>query len=585
MVIAHNISAINTYNKMGISATATDRSMEKLSSGYKINRAADDAAGLSISEKMRSQIRGLNQASENAQNGISMIQTAEGALNEAHSICQRMRELAVQAANDTNAASDRAALQSEIDQLTSEINRIGNTTEFNGMKLLNGSKIKIAGNEDIEVADADGTKAINFSNDKAVNTAKLQLVDNIKIVGTGDVDYDKLQAIEGVNTIEIGKKDGKLVAKLDFVEAKDVDTAANGKLAGIKEAHYEPMELVQDANGDWVYDQHGIQFKVTKDSAQQFITNGDDKDITKLDLYTAAGVTDNVVKAKSTNSGSYGIDNDYNNDSSANITVSDNTFKLNAWGDGAQRIDYDRVEVNYQNAAAGAKATLTVEFYSGSDKVITDKIDLAAPGANGTVAYNANGLQFTVKIGANAADGDKMSLSVDLDKEYGVNTYEGKGQDSDNSVYFHVGANTNQVINTTFGDMRAKALGLTGNGEGFTDEYTVNNGTESTPTERGLNISTRSGANHAIEVIDNAVSKISEERSKYGAIQNRLEYTINNVDTTAENMTNAESTIRDTDMAAEMMDLTKTQILQQASQAMLAQAMQRPQQVLQLLQQ
>ncbi|MCQ2910825.1 MAG: hypothetical protein MJ244_01425 [Clostridia bacterium] len=133
--------------------------------------------------------------------------------------------------------------------------------------------------------------------------------------------------------------------------------------------------------------------------------------------------------------------------------------------------------------------------------------------------------------------------------------------------------------------MRAHALGLTGNGEGFTDDYTVNNGTDSTPTECGLNISTRAGANHAIDVIDNAVTLISQERSKYGAIQNRLEYTINNVDTTAENMTNAESTIRDTDMASEMMELTKNQILQQASQAMLSQAMQRPQQVLQLLQQ
>ena len=143
MIIAHNISAINTYNKMGVSSKSTDKSMEKLSSGYRINRAADDAAGLSISEKMRSQIRGLTQASTNAENGVSMIQTAEGALNEAHSIMQRMRELAVQAANDTNAASDREALQSEIDQLTSEINRIGNTTEFNGMKLLNGTKVKV----------------------------------------------------------------------------------------------------------------------------------------------------------------------------------------------------------------------------------------------------------------------------------------------------------------------------------------------------------------------------------------------------------------------------------------------------------
>ena len=140
MVIAHNISALNTYKSLGIAGNQADNSMEKLSSGYKINKAADDAAGLSISEKMRSQIRGLNQASTNAENGVSMIQTAEGALNEQHSILQRMRELAVQAATDTNAKEDREALQSEMAQLSSEINRIGSTTEFNGMKILDGSK-------------------------------------------------------------------------------------------------------------------------------------------------------------------------------------------------------------------------------------------------------------------------------------------------------------------------------------------------------------------------------------------------------------------------------------------------------------
>ena len=212
MIIAHNISAINTYNRMGVSSKSTDKSMEKLSSGYRINRAADDAAGLSISEKMRSQIRGLNQASDNAQQGISMIQTAEGALNEAHSICQRMRELAVQAANDTNAASDREALQGEIDQLTSEINRIGNTTEFNGMKLLNGSKTTTTGKEEVVIAKA-GQVDIAMGTPGASNTAGLQLKANIQIADTSSdtslINTKQLHELEGSNTIEISNKDGK----------------------------------------------------------------------------------------------------------------------------------------------------------------------------------------------------------------------------------------------------------------------------------------------------------------------------------------------------------------------------------------
>lgn len=139
MVVQHNMSALNTNRQLGISTSSLSTSTEKLSSGYKINRAADDAAGLSISEKMRSQIRGLNKASDNAEDGISLVQTAEGALNEAHSILQRMNELATQAANDTNTSVDRDAIQDEIDQLTSEINRIQSTTQFNTMNLLDGS--------------------------------------------------------------------------------------------------------------------------------------------------------------------------------------------------------------------------------------------------------------------------------------------------------------------------------------------------------------------------------------------------------------------------------------------------------------
>ncbi|MCQ2911420.1 MAG: flagellin [Clostridia bacterium] len=402
MVIAHNISALNTYKSLGIAGGSADKSMEKLSSGYKINKAADDAAGLSISEKMRSQIRGLNQASTNASNGVSMIQTAEGALNEEHSILQRMRELAVQSATDTNASEDREALQSEMAQLTNEINRIGSTTEFNGMKILDGSKTN-------KVATTESAAA---------------------------------------------------------AETLTVTLGAGTKL---------------DANQRVTL--NGRQYKVGADAA----------------------ATDN-----------------------ASVTLT---------------------------AVIAEKTVETKDDYVG--------LSLEGREVKAVTSFTA-GKDATVDAAT-----------------------------KDDSVYFHVGANSNQVINTEFKDMRARALGISSTGSGvsaagkndgvFVETANVNNGTSSTNTEHSLNISTREGANTAIEVIDKAIKRVSNERSKYGAIQNRLEYTINNLNTTAENMTAAESTVRDVDMASEMMEFTKNNILQQAAQAMLVQANSRPQQALQLL--
>lgn len=308
MIINHNIAALNTHRQLSSATGAQSKSMEKLASGLRINRAGDDAAGLAISEKMRGQIRGLDQASKNSQDGISLIQTAEGALNETTDILQRMRELATQASTDTNTTSDRGEIQKEINSLTSEINRIGNTTEFNTQKLLNGAK-------DSTVLDVDGT------------------------------------------------------------------------------------------------------------------------------------------------------------------------------------------------GVAGA------------------------------------GLQF------------------------------------------QIGANENQSLTLEIKDMRAAALNLTSAtaAAGFTAAEGVSNGTDSTAVEFGLDVSTAASASSAITAIQAAIDNVSAERSNLGANQNRLEHTINNLGTSSENLTAAESRIRDVDMAKEMMEQTKNSILGQAAQAMLAQANQQPQGVLQLL--
>lgn len=386
MIINHNMNALNAHRNMGVNNTNAGKSMEKLSSGLRINRAGDDAAGLAISEKMRGQIRGLEQSSRNAADGISMIQTAEGALNETTNILQRMRELAVQAGNDTNTTSDREEIQKEIDQLTEEIDRIANNTEFNTQKLLNGNKSGEA----------------------------------------GEVVSEKVEAVQGKFTITVGKA----------LNAQD---------------------------------------KITIDG----------KEIT---LTAATKVTvQNEIKAA--------LNNKYD------VTYDDtnHTIKLvQVKGEDKKRME----------ATFGGKAL----------KVKTDE--------------------------AGSSEIDEV-LS------------EGK-------VNLQVGANAKQNMSVEIGDMRADALGIKKDG-------------------KGLSIETADDANVAVSKFDEALNKVSSQRANLGAAQNRLEYTISNLDNTAENLTSAESTLRDVDMAKEMMEYSKNNILNQAAQAMISQANQQPQNVLQLL--
>ena len=364
MIINHNMGAINAQRNMGINSGAAAKSMEKLSSGLKINRAGDDAAGLSISEKMRAQIRGLNQASTNAEDGISMIQTAEGALTETHSILQRMRELAVQSANDTNTDTDRGEIQKEISQLKSEVNRISTDTEFNKKPLLNGTL---------------GTKI-------DMDTTKTDVLTNGAVNG---IDY-------------------------------------NGGLGA------EEWTLAGNADGSYT------------------LTGGTSGDVYKSNIVTA---------------GKDGV------------------------------LDF------------GGKVQIKV---------------------NNSIANDAlNNLKITVT-------GTQATLQI--------------------------GANKDQNTSISIGNMNAATLGV-----------------------NDVDVSSQDEANDAIGTIETAIQRVSAERSKLGAVQNRLEHTINNLGTSSENLTAAESRIRDTDMAAEMSEYSKNNILQQAAQAMLAQAKSAPEGVLQLL--
>lgn len=410
MIINHNIAALNTHRQLASATNAQSKSMEKLSSGMRINRAGDDAAGLAISEKMRGQIRGLDQASRNSQDAISLIQTAEGALNETHDILQRMRELANQAASDTNTSSDRDEIQKEINSLTSEINRIGNTTEFNTQKLLNGSK------------------------------------------------DTKTQAQTG--------------------------TPEKAATAGV---------------------------------------------------YTLAAAP------------------------TADVTIDGETFTYNATaGTAGSFSDLDEL-ADLINNNAKLKGMYSADASSGS-LVLTQ-----IAGKESATAPAVTGATFAETTKGNAYEPAKPAVEA------------GKG------LQFQIGANENQSLTLEISDMRASALGLTGTGDGFTTALNVSNGTDSTGVEAGLDVSNAQNASKAITVIQAAIDQVSAERSKLGANQNRLEHTINNLGTSSENLTAAESRIRDVDMAKEMMNQTKNSILSQAAQAMLAQANQQPQGVLQLL--
>lgn len=408
MIINHNMGSINAQRQMGINSTNAGKSMEKLSSGLRINRAGDDAAGLAISEKMRGQIRGLDQASANSQDAISLIQTAEGALSETHSILQRMRELAVQSATDTNVGVDRAAIQDEMDELTAEIDRISTTTEFNTQSLLNG------GFKGTFQIGANASQSVNLSIGK-MDTASLGLT------STNSLESKKL-------TADSNLKDGTYT--IEGTNLKDVDGNTVGTLA-----------------------------------ANKLSINGKETEFDTAKLAEGATITvkDGVADVKNTMSG-----------------------KASQLAPG-----------NYE-----VKGTNIVK----DDKIV------------GT-------------LGAN-----KMTID-------GVDISEGE-----------LGFVTDQLV--------AGA------------KFTIN----------GSDVSSRTNAEGSIKSINDAIEKVSTERSKLGAMQNRLEHTIANLGTSSENLTAAESRIRDVDMAKEMSTFTKNNILSQAAQSMLAQANQQPQQVLQLLQ-
>ncbi|MGN0414061.1 MAG: flagellin [Agathobacter sp.] len=479
MVVQHNMQAMNANRMLNVTTKSQAKATEKLSSGYKINRAADDAAGLSISEKMRKQIKGLDQASTNAQDGISAVQTAEGALTEVHSMLQRMNELAVQAANGTNSESDRGAIQNEIDQLTTEIDRVAETTKFNETYLLKGN---------------------GKTSDKTVSAKDAGIPGSLIGVGTGYATFT-MTALKYGDKITIGSKGYTIGTTISAVKTLINGAAANDKIT-INGTEYTVVDTSDDEDT--------AENKLTKTSLQQMVS---DKDTVVVGTQTMVAMKDGEVNAN----GDDGI-----GDNDASIISAKHAYELiaeelakasNVGADPGSETEakvLEPAENNYKNATQFSKANditqVSFKIKEGTREV-------------------KQGLQVGLHVGADADETNKISFTIDA--------------------------------------MDAAGLGV-----------------------KNLNVKDTTGAKatYAIDVIAEAISQVSAQRSSLGAVQNRLEHTINNLDNVVENTTSAESQIRDTDMAETMVEYSKNNILAQAGQSMLAQANQSTQGVLSLLQ-
>jgi flagellin len=490
MVVQHNLTAMNSQRQLGITTGAQAKSTEKLSSGFKINRAADDAAGLAISEKMRKQIRGLTQASSNAEDGISAVQTAEGALNEVHDMLQRMNELAVKAANGTQSESDRSAIQDEIDQITTEIDRVSETTKFNETYLLKG--------------DQDSSKIARFNYTQYTTATAATASMNVDAATQlkAEVSFNASAKQADQNAIAVALKNQGLSVSLRSVY--------NESTSATHESYN--LELVGDAAG---------KYQVVATTA----TGG------KSMTFDIQDMNGNKIASVSVAGGNL-----------ANATATSKDVSQSAI-----------ITANNVTAASG-KDEVAAYYDKDGNKVSENALNkyFSVQGGTGTTAFaNANApLAY-----------DAVGNQVDLSTSLVAATRDLTG---DLKLNLHVGADatTNNQISIRIQSMSAKSLGVNGmKVDGKTDENALK----------------------AIETIKEALQKVSDQRSALGAVQNRLEHTIKNLDNVVENTTAAESQIRDTDMAAEMVKYSNNNILSQAGQSMLAQANQSNQGVLSLL--
>lgn len=566
MIINHNMNALNAHRNMGVNNTNAGKSMEKLSSGLRINRAGDDAAGLAISEKMRGQIRGLTQASRNASDGISLVQTAEGALNETTNILQRMREISVQSANSTNTETDRAALQEELNQLTTEINRIGNTTEFNTQKLLNGGAGSSSSDNVTDATSATVTGGqVWVAQDTTGKSATIK-VDGTTFDISGVLNRD-WTAAGANNTIN------------DFIKELSEVTAGGTKLSDV-------IDIAEDANkltftAKSTGKTSSIEISATDAKVSQMLGFGNNADIldpTKTTVYKGSNIGNNATVQKHGLQGTTELKAEY-------TAKKGEGFSIKVGSESEVNVSFDKTKVyemnnTDENVAQAAREEFVKDINAALQKAgLSGKVTAAISNDNKLQLISETGKDIKIVNGS-------IGEITNTTKVDNVQQVVGAGaQGAGFEVNLQIGANSGQAMNLSIGDMRAAALGITGNTgqSGFSSTNNVSNGTDTISTEASLDITNASSASKAITAIDSAMEKVSSERAKLGAVQNRLEYTISNLDNTAENLTSAESTLRDVDMAKEMMEYSKNNILSQAAQSMISQANQQPQNVLQLL--
>ena len=633
MVVQHNMQAANANRMLNVTTSAQSKSAEKLSSGYRINRAADDAAGLTISEKMRKQIKGLDRASTNAQDGVSAVQTAEGALTEVHSMLQRMNELATQSANGTNSTTDRKAIQDEIDQLTTEIDRVSETTKFNETYLLKGDTDGATSAKNVNahdaglagklVANGDGTST--FKLDKALADGdKVTIAGKKYTIGSTTASTDGFEALATLGAKKLSVGDSvtnaagttkTLVDKISNtgtaaniykaddkikIDGKEYTIAAATNLSntgGAQLSAADAQQMVSEALAKG----KEASFTSKKTATGLYAANAtmDVKIVSALDTNEVSSLTIANTATAADLKGSALAAGDVVSVSGKAITATANApANMSTVKDVVKSLQNgDAFKIGTKTITIADKTAIGADKYTVNDalSLLNDKDAVnfdTVTSAAGKAALTVSGLKATTDYTAVdtkvAASGDNVisakdaysMMAEELQKASSIGADVAAEVKSDNSGNFtikqgtvdvkealsfnlHVGADADSTnkITVDIDSMSSAGLGI-----------------------KGIKADTEQDATYAIDAIADAISQVSSQRSALGAIQNRLEHTINNLDNVVENTTSAESRIRDTDMAEEMVNYSKNNILAQAGQSMLAQANQSNQGVLSLLQ-
>ena len=653
MVVQHNLTAINANRMLGITQGTLSSSTEKLSSGYKINRAADDAAGLSISEKMRKQIRGLTKASSNAEDGISAVQTAEGALQEVTDMLQRMNELAVQASNGTNSTTDRQSIQDEIDQLTTEIDRVAETTKFNETYLLKGNADGTSSSQLVNAHDAglagklvDNGKTAKFTVDSKLNEGdKVTIAGAEYTIGTdaaGKSGTDGYKKIPGaVDTTKVSAGDS-ITQKSTGISYTVVDKATVADLTGtdyeitpskstFTVTHADGSTSVYDAINDATDAKNviakelaaGSTITLTADKngkacnieiVNSLTTTGANREISSI----KAGTVDELVKESKIATDSTQLKEGDSVTINGNTTTflantpataSDLADIISKLDDGA-KVQIGRNDGNNTKTAVeytvGSKTDVVNKVYTVADlanliqdgddvNIATNAKDYDAineAGAKG-ITISTNGAidaanKYTAVGNVKSEDSDVISkadalqkIAEELQKASSIGTDTAATVKNNNDGTFDINKGSVEVKDKLNFSLHVGA------DADMTNKITVNLESMSAAGLgiKGINVNDETGmsATYAVDSIEDAIKKVSSQRSALGAVQNRLEHTIKNLDNVVENTTAAESQIRDTDMATEMVKYSNANILSQAGQSMLAQANQSNQGVLSLL--